>query len=88
MFASLQFHEFINLDPNSDDALAFKKLAIEQAASLDKVQKQLYIYDEESDQILKNEVSRVFLPNGIKISVTSGLGYSPSIISLLKHWWA
>ena len=49
------FHEFVeNLDPNSDDALAFKKLAIEQAwPPLDQVQKELYFYDEESDQIFK-----------------------------------
>ena len=49
------FHEFVeNLDPNSDDALAFKELAIEQAwPPLDQVQKELYFYDEESDQIFK-----------------------------------
>ena len=49
------FHEFVeNLDPNSDDALAFKELAIEQAwPPLDQVQKELYFYDEESDQISK-----------------------------------
>ena len=50
-----RFHEFVeNLDPNSDDALAFKELAIEQAwPPLDQVQKELYFYDEESDQIFK-----------------------------------
>ena len=49
------FHEFVeNLDPNSDDALAFKELAIEQAwPPVDQVQKELYFYDEESDQIFK-----------------------------------
>ena len=49
------FHEFVEyLDPNSNDALAFKKLAIEQAwPPLDQVQKELYFYDEESDQIFK-----------------------------------
>ena len=49
------FYEFVeNLDPKSDDALAFKELAIEQAwPPLDQVQKQLYFYDEESDQIFK-----------------------------------
>ena len=46
------FHEFVeNLDPKSDDALAFKELAIEQAwPPVDQVQKELYFYDEESDQ--------------------------------------
>ena len=49
------FHEFVeNLDPKSDDALAFKELAIEQAwPPVDQVQKELYFYDEESDQIFK-----------------------------------
>ena len=49
------FYEFVeNLDPNTDDALAFKELAIEQAwPPLDQVQKELYFYDEESDQIFK-----------------------------------
>ena len=49
------FHEFVeNLDPKSDDALAFKELAIEQAwPPVDQVQKALYFYDEESDQIFK-----------------------------------
>ena len=50
-----RFHEFVeNLDPKSDDALAFKELAIEQAwPPVDQVQKELYFYDEESDQIFK-----------------------------------
>ncbi len=49
------FREFVDsLVPRSKDAKAFKRLAVDQAwPPRDQVQKQLYFYDMESDQILK-----------------------------------